>query len=61
MLIEQELGEIQVFSRTAAWQPCYYYLGDEVTFHSLQVTVRVEDIYYQVDNEDVLAFLASQN
>lgn len=61
VLIEQDKGEIQVFSRIDAWQPCYYYLGDEITFHSLNVTVRVEDIYYQVENEDVLAFLQSQN
>lgn len=60
VLIEQDKGEIQIFSRTDAWRPCYYYLGDEITFHSLNVTVRVEDIYYQVDNEDVVAFLQSQ-
>ncbi|MDO9106658.1 MAG: Uma2 family endonuclease [Methylovulum sp.] len=61
VLIEQDKGEIQVFSRSDAWQPCFYYLGDEITFHSLKVTVRVEDIYYQVDNEDVLAFLQGQS
>ncbi len=61
VLIEQDKGEIQVFARKDAWQPCYYYLGDEVALYSLNVTVRVEDIYYQVDNEDVLAFLQSQN
>ncbi len=61
VLIEQDKGEIQVFSRADAWQPCYYYLGDEITFRSLNVIVRVEDIYYQVDNEDVLAFLQSRS
>jgi Uma2 family endonuclease len=59
VLIEQDKGEIQVFSRKEAWQPCYYYLGDDITFHSINVTVRVEDIYYQVDNEDVLVYLQS--
>lgn len=61
VLIEQDKGEIQVFSRADAWRLCYYYLGDEITFRSLNVTVRVEDIYYQVDNEDVLAFLQSRS
>jgi len=32
-------------------------LGDEITFQSIQVTLSVEDIYYQVDNEDFIEFL----
>jgi Uma2 family endonuclease len=57
VLIEQDKGEVVVFSRQNYWQSAYYYLGDDITFISLGVTVRVEDIYYQVDNEDVLEFL----
>jgi Uma2 family endonuclease len=57
VLIEQDKGEVVVFSRQNHWQSSYYYLGDDITFASLGVTVRVEDIYYQVDNEDVLEFL----
>jgi hypothetical protein len=57
LLIEQDKGEIQVFSRRDSWQSFYYYLGDEINFRSLDITVAVEDIYYQVNNEDVLAFL----
>ena len=57
VLIEQDKGEIQVFSKKDQWQSFYYYLGDDITFSSLGVTVRVEDIYYQVNNEDVLDFL----
>jgi Uma2 family endonuclease len=57
VLIEQDKGEIVVFSRQNHWQSSYYYLGDDIIFASLGVTVRVEDIYYQVDNEDVLEFL----
>ncbi|MCK9636837.1 Uma2 family endonuclease [Methylobacter sp. Wu8] len=56
VLIEQDKGEIQVFSRSQNWQSSYYYLGDSITFHSLGITISVEDIYYQVNNEDVLAF-----
>lgn len=56
LLIEQDKGEIQVFSRRDNWQSFYYYLGDEINFRSLDITVAVEDIYYQVNNEDVLAF-----
>jgi Uma2 family endonuclease len=56
VLIEQDKGEIQVISKKDQWQSFYYYLGDEITFSSLCVTVLVEDIYYQVNNDDVLDF-----
>ncbi|WP_394753241.1 Uma2 family endonuclease [Crenothrix sp.] len=61
VLIEQDSAEIEVFSRQNHWQSAYYYLGDEITFTSLGVTVRVEDIYYQVNNEDVLEFLRGRS
>ena len=61
VLIEQDKGEIQVFSKKDQWQSFYYYLGDEITFSSLGITVPVEDIYYQVNNEDVLDFLREKS
>ncbi|MFU8788193.1 MAG: Uma2 family endonuclease [Methylobacter sp.] len=57
VLIEQTIGEIEVFRKKDHWQSSYYYLGDAIRFESLGVTVLVEDIYYQVNNDDVLAFL----
>lgn len=60
VLIEQNFSEIQVFSRQNHWQSSYYFLGDSITFDSLNVTVSVEDIYYQVTNNDVTAFLQNQ-
>ncbi len=57
VLIEQDKGEIEVFSRQEQWQARYYYLGDDITFLSLGVTIPVEAIYEQVNNEDVVAFL----
>ena len=61
VLIEQDKGEIQVFRKKDQWQSFYYYLGDDITFSSLGVTVPVEDIYYQVNNEDVLEFLRDKS
>ncbi len=61
VLIEQAIGEIQVFRKKDHWQSFYYYLGDTITFDSIDVSVLVEDIYYQVNNEDVLAFLQEKN
>lgn len=60
VLIEQDKGEIEVFRRRDGWQASYYYLGDEIHFYSVDVTVTVADIYYQVDIEDVVAFLQQQ-
>lgn len=61
VLIEQDKGEIEIFRRRDGWQASYHYLGDEIHFYSIDVTVAVEDIYYQVDNEDVMAFLLEKN
>ncbi|MDO9170182.1 MAG: Uma2 family endonuclease [Methylobacter sp.] len=61
VLIDQTIAEVEVFRRKEHWQSFYYYLGDAMTFDSLGVTVLVEDIYYQVNNDDVLAFLQEKN
>jgi len=56
-LVEQDKAEIEVFTRQSGWQAAYYYLGDTIYFESIDASISVEDIYYQVDNEDVLAFI----
>ncbi len=61
VLIEQDKGEVIVFARKEHWNPSYYYLGDEVPFYSLGLTIAVEEIYYQVNNEDVTNFLQEKN
>ncbi len=62
VLIEQDKVEIEVFTRSSSgWQAEYYYLGDSITFASIGVTVQVEDIYYQVNNDDVLAYVKTEN
>ena len=57
VLIEQDKCEVVVFEKDKGWQSSYYFLGDEISFQSIQITLTVEDIYYQVDNEDFIAFL----
>ena len=54
LLIEQDKAEIEVFSRRHHWQSAYYYLGDYIAIESLGITVAVDDIYDQVDNEGVI-------
>lgn len=61
VLIEQDEAKVAVFTRKASWQPSYYYLGDTINFDLLGITVLVEDIYEQVDNEDVIEFLQKKS
>jgi Uma2 family endonuclease len=57
VLIEQDYAEIDVQRRSDNWQSAYYFLGDEITFESIDVTLSVEDIYQRVDNHDMQNFL----
>lgn len=53
VLLEQDKAEVEVFTRQNGWQPDYYYLGDSISLASIAVTLAVEELYYQVDNEDI--------
>ncbi|MGY6277396.1 Uma2 family endonuclease [Methylomonas sp. MgM2] len=59
-LVEQDRAEIEVFSRQNDWRSDYFYLGDTVAFQAIDVMVSVEDIYYQIESEDVLAYLKAK-
>ncbi len=56
VLVDQERAEIEVFTRQSGWQANYFYPGDTIHFQSIEVAVAVQDIYYQVDNDDMLEF-----
>jgi len=60
VLIEQDFAEIEICRRSNNWYPQRYFLGDEITFESIGLTVSVEAIYKRVQNEDVLEFLAAK-
>ncbi|RYY80662.1 MAG: Uma2 family endonuclease [Moraxellaceae bacterium] len=59
VLIEQDFVEVEFWYRSLDqhWQQAVYYLGDNLTFESIGLTVAVEDIYQRVKNEDMLAWL----
>ncbi|MCH4249232.1 MAG: Uma2 family endonuclease [Acinetobacter populi] len=57
ILIEQDFVDVEVIRRRAGWQSKHYFLGEEVTFESVNLTVSVEDIYHRVDNSDVKEWL----
>lgn len=57
VLIEQDIVDIEVVRRSEGWQSKHYFLGDELTFESIGLSLSVEDIYLRVHNEDMLQFL----
>ena len=57
ILIEQDIVDIEVIRRSEGWLSKHYYLGDEVHFKSIHLTLTVEEIYHRVQNEEVLDFL----
>ena len=57
MIIEQDIVDIEVVRRSEGWQPRHYFLGDEVIFESIDLTLSVEEIYHRVHNEDMIEFM----
>jgi Uma2 family endonuclease len=60
VLIEQDFVDVQVFRRSEGWLVRHYFLGDEITFESIGLTLSVEDIYHRVQNDDMVEFLANK-
>jgi Uma2 family endonuclease len=58
VLVEQDFCEIEVFRKKDGWQSRCYYLGENITFDAIDLTVAVADVYYQVNNADMQQFLA---
>jgi hypothetical protein len=61
VLIEQDICQVQVYRRTLNWLPSSYFLGDEISFESIDTTLSVEDIYYHVDNDEMVKFLEEKS
>ncbi len=57
VLIEQDCVDVEVCRRVNGWVSEHYFLGDEVTFMSLDLTLAVADIYARVTNEDMSDYL----
>jgi len=57
VVIEQDICRIEVFRKGDNWNPVSYFPGDDINFESIDVTLSVEDIYYQVINNDMANFL----
>ena len=57
VLIEQDFVKVEVMRRSEGWLSAKYYLGDEVTFESIGLTLPVADIYERVENGEMAAWL----
>lgn len=57
VLIEQDFVDVEVVRRRTGWQSEHYFLGEDVTLESVNLTISVEDIYHRVDNSDVKDWL----
>jgi Uma2 family endonuclease len=61
VLIEQDRVEIEVCRKSQNWQPTSYFIDDEVTFESIDLTLPVLEIYERVDNQEMQKFLKTLN
>jgi Uma2 family endonuclease len=57
VLIEQDFVDVQVLRKSEGWIPRHYFLGEDVIFESIALTLSVEAIYNRVQNEDMVEFL----
>ena len=57
VLIEQDRVEIVVFRKSDQWRPTYYYIDDDITFTSIDLTLSVLELYQRVDNQGMRDFL----
>ena len=60
VLIEQDFVDIEVVRRKDDWGSKHYFLGDDVTFESIGLTLPVAEIYHRVNNEDMTEFLKAK-
>ncbi len=58
VLIEQDHVEIEISRKSEDWHSSYYFLGDDVTFESIGLTLPVLEIYQRVENKELQDFFA---
>lgn len=60
VLIEPDHVEIEISRKSQNWQSSYYFLGDEVRFESMDLTLPILEIYVRVENKELQTFFAKQ-
>jgi Uma2 family endonuclease len=56
VLIEQDFVSVQVLRRANHWRSEYFFLGEQVMFSAIGLTLSVAEIYDRVDNADMREF-----
>jgi hypothetical protein len=58
VLIKQGIVDVEVCRRSEGWVSSeHYFMGEEVTFAAIDLTLPVSEIYERVVNEDVRSFV----
>ena len=57
VVIEQDICQVMVFRKSNDWKIEFYFFGNSITFESIDVTLSVLDIYYQVNNGEIADYL----
>lgn len=60
VLVEQDCVRIEVQRRRTDWAVEKYFLGDKISFESLALTLDAEELYQNVDNEEMREWLAQK-
>ena len=55
-MIEQDFVQVQVLRKSTDWKYEFYFLGDSITFESIDLTLTVEEIYDRVNNDEMNEF-----
>jgi len=61
VLIEQDFVDITIYRHSDYWHPTHYFLGENILFESIGLTLSVEEIYHRVQNQDMDEFLETEN
>ncbi len=61
VLIEQDFVDVEVSRKKDQWSSKHYLLGDSLTLESIGLTIKVEDLYQRVKNEDMREFLINRD
>ena len=60
VLIEQDFVDVEIQRRANGWQSEHFYLDQDVYFQSIDLIVKVADIYDRVKNEDMQQWWAKK-
>jgi len=61
ILIEQDFVDVEVSRKNDQWRSRHYLLGESLTLESIGLTIKVEDLYQRVQNDDMREFVINRD